>query len=381
LLAELFMMLEKVHYAQSKEEREALYRFRYKIYHGELKRKYGVDHDRKWVYDEDDESDYAHHFYVGNLDNIKGTVRLLIWNPGKIPKKFFDDLSLNRFPNINNYTVSEVGRFMIDKSSRGKSSRGKFILPAMARETYLFQARSKKVDIAFCFCRPGLVAYYQRLGMRSFGGRMVNTEEGMEIPMVSVLSDKAHYKKVRSPFTPLVKRAFGSNKRPVLDTSSFLHLFKMAAQNIVTNKVIVWEQISNAFINENYVEKAVFMDGLPETTLRYLAESGFIMDLAAQTLVTREGHVENELFIILSGSFEVTRNKKVLAVMGPREIFGEISFFKGDGGARTASVRCIEDGRIITLRRKFLDNLVEKDPKAAHHLLMNLARVLAERFN
>src|SRR5690606_25167255 len=95
-------------------------------------------------------------------------------------------------------------RFMIDPRRRGA-----LVLPSMARVTYEFLAGEANADLSFCTCRPGLVDYYRRLGARPSGAEPVEEPEGAAVPLVSVLSDHDHYRRVGSPMAHWVKKHFG----------------------------------------------------------------------------------------------------------------------------------------------------------------------------
>ena len=367
------MNLESVNRATTSDELKGIYRFRYTVYVEELKREIGgVDHAGKMVTDAEDEADYSHHFYVGTPDNIAGTVRLRIWKPGEIPEYDFKQFSLDIISGIESMTVSEIGRFMIHPKRRGA-----LVLPAMARAAYEFQARDMGVDLALCYCRPGLVNYYRRLGARPYGGRMVDAPEGMEVPLVSVLSDRHYYKAVKSPLTSYVRKCFGPGKRTPLDIGRFAHLFDDDAQPIVTDKRKIWEEMNETLLDNTHTA-GTFLDGLSDAAIQKLAGSGFIMDVPSGTLVTRAGHTEREMYVVLDGSFEVFNGEQVYAQLGRGDVFGEAAFFR-DSGKRSASVRATRTGRLVTLRRKFLDELGKSDPASAQQILFNLAKILSER--
>jgi CRP-like cAMP-binding protein len=373
MLARLFMRLKAVHRATTQEEREAIYRFRYRIYVEELHRELGgVDHAQRMVRDSEDDRPTAHHFYVGSPDAIEGSVRLRVWDPGAMPPAFAKKLSLDLFgPAQARLRTSEIGRFMIDPQRRGS-----LVLPSMARETYEFLARDCNVDVSFCYCRPGLVDYYRRLGARPYGAELFEESEGMEVPLVSVLSDYAYYRQVKSPMAHWVRKYFGRGKRPPVDTRDFAHLFDDDAQKIITDRRTVWSEFSAAL--HAAPGGGSFLDGLPESTLRQLMKSGFIMDVPEGKLITREGHAERELYIILNGEVEVFRGDATVARLGSGEVFGEMAFFRYEG-KRWASVRAVRRCRIVTLRRKWMDDFARSNPEGARAILFNLARVLAER--
>ncbi len=375
MLFKLFSKLEKVYLATTQEERDAIYRFRYTIYYEELGREIGgVDHERKMVVDDDDEKPTSYHLYIGSKDNIIGTVRVQVWEPGQVPKADYEISSMDMFPGIDKLVCGEMGRFMIKRTSRGKLT-----LPAMARGVYEFLVTEKKLDLAFLYCRPGLVNHYRRLGARPYGGRMIDLPEGLEIPLVMVASDYKYFKAMKSPLAPFVKDFFGSSskKRPPLDTSAFSHLFDDDALPVVTDTDKVWEEVQNNLMDseENLPS---FLENLPDKVIRKLSEQGYIMDTPAGMMVTREGHSEREMYVILEGVYDIMIGEKCVRTLGRGDVMGEIAFFH-KAGTRTASVVARRDGRIVTLRRKFLDELRQSDPKAAHDLLFNLARILAER--
>ena len=54
---------------------------------------------------------------------------------------------------------------------------------------------------------------------------------------------------------------------------------------------------------------------------------------------------------------------------------------QGVTGRRSASVKAIEPGKVLVLRRHFLRELMRKDPTAAAQVLYNLAKILADRLN
>jgi hypothetical protein len=373
ILANLFTKLKAVHVATTQAEREADYRYRYRVYVEELHREVGgVDHERRMVTDPEDDKPYAHHFYAGSVDDIEGVVRLRVWGPGEMPSILSGKLSMHLFgPAQARLRTCEVGRYMIDPKRRGS-----LVLPSMARRTYEFLAQEQNVDVSFCYCRPGLVDYYRRLGARPYGAEVTQETEGLEVPLVSVLSDHDYYRRVGSPMAGWVKKFFGPGKRVPVDTRDFAHLFDDDHQHVVTDRHAVWGEVSNALHAGPADGK--FLDGLPEGTLRELMKNGFLIDVPGGALITREGHMERELYIVLKGEVEVIRGSEAVARLGPGEVFGEMAFFRYEG-KRSASVRAVRDSRIVTLRRKWIDDLARSNPEGARAILFNLARVLAER--
>jgi hypothetical protein len=375
MLTKWLSKLEPVHAATTREEREAIYRFRYTVYFEEYGREIGnPDHERRWVTDADDEKHYSTQLYTGSLDDISGAVRIRHWQPGEIPDYERRELSMDLIPDIDQRHTAEIGRFMIRRSLRGKMLLGSF-----AHYTYDMLAGEKGTELTFCYCAPGLVRFYRKLGARPFGGRLVHTPDGMMVPLVSVMSDYDYYRKVGSPMAPQVKKHFGPGKRPNVDTSSFEHLFGREAQPIELDPDVIWEEVQDGLVEqEETSEGTTFLSELPPDTLKRLATEGFILDVPPDTLVTREDYGEKEMFVVLDGVFEVVRDGQRLNLLSEGELFGEIAFFRKEG-RRTASVRSLTEGRLLVLRGKSLDNIIDEQPKLAARILMSISRVMAER--
>jgi CRP/FNR family transcriptional regulator len=91
-----------------------------------------------------------------------------------------------------------------------------------------------------------------------------------------------------------------------------------------------------------------------------------------------EGDAGTALYVVLTGKVKITRTaadgrETVLAVLGPSEVFGELSLF--DGRPRTATAVAMERGEVAVLGADELDDWLAGRPGVARALL----RVLAER--
>ena len=366
--------LEPVHRAETREEKEAVYRFRYSIYVEEYGRELGKyeDGDRKWVYDAEDEKDYTTIFYAGSVDDVQGTVRVRHWEPGEVPDYDLQELSMDLIPDLAERRTSEIGRFMIRRSLRSR-----LLLAAFANVTYDFLAGEKLTDLNFCYCAPGLVHYYRKLGARPFGGRIVHTPDGMMVPLVSVLSDIDYFRQAGSPLAPRVRRHFGRGKREPIDLAPYRHLFEEERRALEVDTEKAWGELQDVFTEESE-ELPSFIDALEPEVKKRLVRDGFLMDVPAEMLVARKGYSEREMYVVLDGLFEVFDGERRLRVLGKGEIIGEIGFFR-HSGQRSASVRALTDGRVLVVRGASLEKMIEKDPTTAARILLGIGGVMAER--
>ncbi len=374
MLTQWLTKLETIHVARTTEELEAVYRFRYSIYHEEFGRQLGnVDHQRRWVSDPEDVASYTTILYSGSLDDMTGTVRLRHWQPGEVPAYDVREMSMDVIPDLAERHASEIGRFMIRKSLRGR-----LLLASFARAAYDLLCGEQQTELTFCYCAPGLVHYYRKLGARPFGGRLVHTPDGMMVPLVTIVSDHDFFKRSGSPLASLVKRHFGRGKRDPIPVEPYRHLFDSHAGALEADAERIWGELQDVVAVEE--EFAPIFQTLPETVIRQLTAKGFIIGVDEGALVTREDHAEEEMYLILDGEFEALHGEQRLTVMGKGELFGELAFFIPDH-RRTASVRAVTSGRVLAVRARTLRKLIESDPATAAELLLRIGTVMAQRLD
>ena len=95
--------------------------------------------------------------------------------------------------------------------------------------------------------------------------------------------------------------------------------------------------------------------------------------------VFHEGEQGDTLYIVLSGKVKVGRRaadgrENMLSVMGPSDMFGELSLF--DPGPRTATATVLTDARLASLAHSSLRPWITDRPEIAEQLLRVLARRL-----
>jgi hypothetical protein len=361
-----------VRVAASTEEREAVYRLRYRVFIGELNRQFAdIDHARQMMFSGDDEHPGSFLLYTGELPNITSTLRLRIWGPGQVPPREYGWYAINRFPGGETLTTGDIGRLAIDPGARGLT-----ILPALLVHVYTLAVLEQNVGLLFCICSPGHVRYYRGLGMIPYGADLVETGAGpIQVPLVCAPSDAAWLRRCRSFLAPLAKKHFGRGRRAPLDTGKFRHILETEDVPVETEPARVWKAVARTF--ESGDDSAVFA-GLSPRAVKALALSSLLMMLGEGQTLVRQGTQEKEVFIVLDGMLEVMQNERRVATLMRGELIGELAFFS-HSGQRIATVRAVTKSRLLVLRRKFLRELTHKDPEAGFQLLMNMSRILAER--
>jgi hypothetical protein len=376
MLDKWFIGIEKVHIARTQEEKEAIYRLRYEIYVEELQKGFlkNVDHTNRWVCDENDKKESTILFYTGSGKEITGTLRIEIWEPGKIPAEVRERFSLHLFPAIDKQIIIEASRLIVRPNLRGK-----LILPALARAAYEHACSHHLIYFSFVYCAPGLVRAYRKLGYRPYSAELIYNEDGVRVPLVMITSDIDYFKKQHSPFTSLVHHYFGPGKLPVFDITDYQTILEEKSGHLECDAVSVWEELERE-LQYGEDKNPVFLNNLPSNSLKVLGKKGFIIDVPQEKTIVRAQLVEKEMFLIIDGVFEVlSKEGKRIAILYKGDIFGEIAFLL-DTGKRTATIRSITSGKLLVLRRKFLNELMKEHPKMAMNILYNISRIMAERF-
>lgn len=97
------------------------------------------------------------------------------------------------------------------------------------------------------------------------------------------------------------------------------------------------------------------------------------------TVIFEEGEPGDRLYIITAGKVKLARHavdgrENLLTVMGPSDMFGELSIF--DPGPRTSSAVCVTEVMCATMNSEMLHKWINSYPEISEQLLRVLARRL-----
>ncbi|HUO37814.1 MAG TPA: Crp/Fnr family transcriptional regulator [Mycobacterium sp.] len=124
--------------------------------------------------------------------------------------------------------------------------------------------------------------------------------------------------------------------------------------------------------------RAAIFDGVEPSAVAALTKQLRPVHFARGDTIFSEGEPGEWLYIIISGKVKVGRGfadgrEHLLTIMGPSDMFGELSIF--DPGPRTSTVTAITDVRAVSMDRHALRAWIADRPEIAEQLL----RVLAHR--
>jgi CRP/FNR family cyclic AMP-dependent transcriptional regulator len=135
---------------------------------------------------------------------------------------------------------------------------------------------------------------------------------------------------------------------------------------------------------DEVLARAGIFQGVEPAAAEALARSLEAVEFPRGHEIFAEGEPGDRLYIILSGKVKIGRRapdgrENLLAVMGPSDMFGELSIF--DPGPRTSSVTTVTEVKAVSLDRPALRKWINERPEIAEQLLRVLARRLRRTNN
>ncbi len=363
---------EVVHIAGSDEIKQKIYEFRYHIYVEEMgvNIKAGTE-ESKIIYDPEDDDENTAIFYIGKDHEITKTIRLQRFAPNSIPEKIIDEYSLHLFPKINSVSTSICSRLLISKEARGGIA---LISLFLAGYKYCLE---HNVTFVFANCYPALVPMYRRIGFRPYPGKVIHIGDGIAVPVLFMLADINFLEKVRSPFLDDAKFLLKKYNIPQITKNPYEHLF--LSQEISAEKEkdslmnLMFDKIS---LGPN--RNKPFLYSLRQESIDELFSSGVLLTVGCDTQIISDNRYEDDLYIVLSGIFDVTVDGKRIAIIREGEVFGELSFFIGSN-KRSANIHSLSDGKILQIHSKKLRKIIGRNDSLAVDILLRLTESIASR--
>ena len=130
---------------------------------------------------------------------------------------------------------------------------------------------------------------------------------------------------------------------------------------------------------DEVLARAGLFQGIAVEAAQALATSLEYGDYSRGETVFAEGEQGDTLYIVIEGKVKIGRRaadgrENMLSVMGPSDMFGELSLF--DPGPRTATATVVTDARLASLAQTALRPWITDRPEIAEQLLRVLARRL-----
>ena len=130
---------------------------------------------------------------------------------------------------------------------------------------------------------------------------------------------------------------------------------------------------------QEILSRAGIFQGVDPVAVNNLIEQMETVRFPRGTTIFEEGEPGDRLYIITAGKIKLARHapdgrENLLTIMGPSDMFGELSIF--DPGPRTSSAVCVTEVQAATMNSEMLKQWVSDHPAIAQQLLRVLARRL-----
>ncbi len=131
--------------------------------------------------------------------------------------------------------------------------------------------------------------------------------------------------------------------------------------------------------DDQVVRRAPLFSALDDASAASLRSSMENVKLGKGTVLFSEGDIGDHLYVIVEGKLKLGTSsgdgrENLLSVLGPGEMFGELSLF--DPGPRTATATAVTDVRLLSLGHDKVIPWVTEHPQVALDLLGRLSQRL-----
>ena len=365
------MIRSGINIAETKDERNAVYRFRYQVYVEEMGRyRQTADHDNRMFYEPEDE--YSRIGYAAENGEIVATARSTWGGLAPFPERQIRQYGLEPF-------LAEMKPEQIAVGERGmvaRHLRGTDLLFRMISQGATF-ANENRIQLGFGACEPHLLNLYLGFGHRTYSKRNWNSAEaGYLIPLVFVTEDVEYLRQIRSPLRKYY-RDFGADARIPDVIKRVLAEGSAVTSRRFTSDVAYWSEVHGA-LSGLEGKRVSALDGLSEQdAVRCLGKSS-IIECNAGDRVLKKGGVARNMFVVLEGTLEARDGDRVARVMSAGDIFGELAFLLDC--PRTMDVYAATDGvRVLSLSETTIRDMIESDAPVAASLLLNISKMLCLR--
>lgn len=175
---------------------------------------------------------------------------------------------------------------------------------------------------------------------------------------------------VASGMAKIVYRAFF-----VFDPVSVLWETIFVIVNIGQLAVIWYYDNHHRFTDENGHFAASMPAGVERRAIKKLLEHAELERHGAGDVLTRQGEPVRSLMYVADGIVKIEAGDRVVAILGPGDYIGEVSFLSGQAASATATV--VKPVRLLAFDQQRLHAAIKSDPLLQRSLETALNRNLA----
>lgn len=350
--------------AETAEDLEAVYRFRYTVYVEEMGRYQGTaDHAGRRLTEPED--DHSWIFFAREGDEVVATGRIT-WGGEHFSERQIRQYSLAPFLDELPGKVMAVGeRLMVAPKYRGSG----LVDELLVRTEEL--SGNHDVLVVFGACEPHLLSLYLGMGHRTYADKNINSAEaGYLIPLVS-------FPKGTDALLALGAATGDEQPRMPRCLDAILSGGGAVLSPMLLSSAEYRAEVHDALQQLEQDGISAFDGFTDDEEERCLARSN-IIECDAGDHVLKKGGAARNIFVVLDGTLEVRDEDRAVAVLSPGEVFGEMAFLLER--PRGLDVYAATDAvRVLSLSERTLRKMIAEDAIVAAKLLLNISRMLCVR--
>ncbi len=357
------------------KERADVYAFRYRVYVEEMNlRPPGADHVRRQLYDTLDP--HSHSFALVEDGTVVGSLRCIylaeVPDPTALVTKFQMWPALEAF---GPEAIATTSRFMIDPRLRGSPA-----LLRLMRAAY-DDGRGRGIRLNYGDCSPSMLDFYEHMGYRRYAPAYNDAAFGFKLPILMLVGDRELFGQVRSPFFRLA--ANYPDDVEARDWFARTYPHSLAPRTALLLPEHGFFDLLAERVGGDPLRTLGLLRDLTRAEAERLLAHAAVVTAQPRDVVVRQGDLDDTVYVLLSGTADVTirgsrggASGPVLAV-GAGDVFGEGGFLTGE--RHVASVTVGTPAEILVLSGPFLRRFIDREPVVGAKLLHNLSTSLARR--
>jgi hypothetical protein len=352
--------------AETQAEKDAIYRFRYRVYAEEMGRRLpSIDHSNKLIIDELD--DWGLLLYAKSGEEIIGTVRINIGPLEKFPANLAHLLYLDRFQKFSNkcdsQTFAYTSKLMVAEPYR--NSAVLYLLSTKSYELYCVH----KVQFNFGTCKLHLLPLYEQFGSRRFRNNFIAPGyDGVMIPVVVLVDDIEHLRAVRSPFYRFARTRKQNNSRVAEWFCKEFSEYSGVVNSQLVSPQELWLELYRR-LRRNPLRALPILHGLSKADAqRFLHCCGVIIHCQPGDYITLNGDVSYLVCILLDGNLKASSHKRITFPRG--SCFGRAGLVSRP--RYTEDIYAVTNAEILLISGLSFQRFQQSHPDIANIVLENL---------
>ena len=125
----------------------------------------------------------------------------------------------------------------------------------------------------------------------------------------------------------------------------------------------------------NILRNISIFKNLRDEQIAKMIDISTLKDFSAGDTIIKTGDPSSELFLIISGEFEVRNSLQKLATLKDSDIIGEMGIFTGE--PRSADVQATRSSSVLVIAKNDLEKLIENDKEMGLTIYRNVITTLA----